>query len=72
MAQHRVKLSKADWEEIYYALQTKKQAVQSGAMGAEDRPGADKAWEKHLDHILSRIGSDGEQAIARGVAPAEK
>jgi hypothetical protein len=64
----RVKLTKADWQEIYYALQTKAIAIASGLYGSEDKLGQDQRWIRDLRRIMSKIGPDGLRAGKCGVA----
>ena len=67
----RVKLTKADWQEIYYALLTKAIAVVCARYGAETRPGQDRLWVRHLRRIMIKIGPDGLRAYKCGVAKAK-
>lgn len=51
-------LSKEDWIEIYYALDTKKSQIEKGEFSMDDR--ADSvAWAQHLRSIMQTIGPDG-------------
>jgi len=54
-----VVLTRSDWTEIYYALEWKR----DGSAAVK----GDKRWTKQLNHILSVIGPDGDQAAERGV-----
>lgn len=49
------KLTAADWEEIYYALDYK---LTSPAAAGDDREA--KRWRAHLRRILKTIGPDGD------------
>lgn len=51
-----VYLSKSDWEEVYYALDSKSYA--GAYIGA--------GWRKHLLAIMQLIGPDGSLAAERG------
>ena len=62
-----VKLTKGDWEEIYYALETKRRMLESRESGEEDDPGEDEEWAAHLKGIQEVIGPDGEGAAEKGV-----
>jgi hypothetical protein len=57
-------LSKADWVEIYYAVESKMKGVSNGEYGTGR---SKKKWVKHLKSIMTAIGPDGEIAIERGV-----
>ena len=64
--QQPIYLSKADWEEIFYALESKMKGVFNGEYGT----GRSKSkWVKHLKSIMATIGPDGEIAIEKGVEP---
>jgi len=67
----RVKLTKADWQEIYYALVTKAIGISSGTYGTETRPGQDRAWIRDLRRITTKIGLEGLRASKCGVARAK-
>lgn len=67
-----VRLTRADWEEIYAALDTKKVALERGeyAPCMEHGPSCsacDIAWIEHLGRILEAIGPDGHDAADLGV-----
>lgn len=51
------KLTKEDWTEIYYALETKLTKVEQGEYGGSKAEG--KKWAKHLGEIIDKIGPDG-------------
>jgi hypothetical protein len=62
-----VVLSREDWAEIYYALETKLSALKLGKYGSEDHSGLDTEWIAHIEAIKERIGPDGLDAALRGV-----
>jgi len=64
-----VTLTEHDWEEIYYALDTKFRAIHRGKYGDEDEPGDHRNWADHLERIMNAVGPDGTEAAARGVEP---
>jgi hypothetical protein len=72
-----VTLSKADWVEIYYALDTKIGLIENGDYGDCDHVEAgvdcpercDESWMEHMRIIMSKIGDDGTVALKEGVAP---
>lgn len=61
-----VTLTREDWAEIYYALDTKLVALKS-SFYREDRSGENAAWIGHLKRIKRRIGPDGKFAARGGV-----
>lgn len=63
-SQQPIYLSKADWEEIYYALESKMKGVFKGEYGTGR---SKRKWVKHLKSIMETIGPDGEIAIEKGV-----
>jgi hypothetical protein len=63
-----ISLTRADWSEIYYALEAKSLALRQGKYRPEDVPGQDPAWMAHLDAIREKIGPDGNTAAHEGVA----
>lgn len=48
-------LPRKDWEEIYYALESKVKAIQAGTYGPEDQPGQDRKWIAHMKSIMKKI-----------------
>ena len=64
-----IMLTQSDWQEIFYALETKKQSLQTGAYGPEDAPGQDAEWIGHLQSIQEKIGIDADLVIKNGVKP---
>lgn len=50
-----VPLSRRDWEEIFYALETKAKLVKDGYYGPEDKPGEDGEWISHMKAIMRKI-----------------
>ncbi len=66
-----ISLTREDWSEIYYALETKSRALRQGRYGPEDEPGQDAAWTAHVEAVKQRIGPDGATAAERGVARSE-
>src|SRR6202040_2364669 len=65
-----ISLTREDWSEIFYALESKALAVRQGQYGSEDASGADSKWITHLDELRRRIGPDGAKASREGVRPA--
>ena len=63
-----ISLTREDWAEIYYALETKALALRQGKYRAEDAPGQDAEWISHLEAVKRAIGPDGATAAQRGVA----
>jgi hypothetical protein len=61
-----IELTRADWAEIFYALELKRDRVKSGLYGE------DHSWSKHLDEILTKLGPDSEIVSERGVAPCQE
>lgn len=57
-----VKFTKEDAEEIYYALDSKRNAIQAGEYELGD-PDADASWIEHLTSIMEHIGADGENLV---------
>jgi hypothetical protein len=52
-------LTKDDWIEIYYALTDKHKWVLSN-IDSNDKSVGMKKWSKHLNKVILKIGSDGE------------
>jgi hypothetical protein len=50
-----VTMAQADWEEAYYALETKVKGIEAGNYGPEDNPGDDEKWIRHLKAIMRKI-----------------
>lgn len=57
------RLSKEDWAEIYYALESKLNAVKVGSYGGSDRDLKIKDWVDHLTRIIETIGPEGSNMI---------
>jgi predicted RNA-binding Zn-ribbon protein involved in translation (DUF1610 family) len=66
-----VQLSSEDWIEIYYALQTKLNALVTGNYGEGDVDCDIEKWKLHLGSVIKQIGDDAEHAIRLGIAPVE-
>src|SRR5207245_2068730 len=49
----RVKLTKEDWLEIYFALHTKVTLI--ATYGTEDEPGQDQAWIRNIRRTMAKI-----------------
>jgi len=65
-----ISLTREDWSEIFYALESKALAVRRGRYGSEEEaPGADFKWITHLDELRRKIGPDGAKAAREGVGP---
>jgi len=56
-------LTEQDASEIFYALDSKRLAIIDGFYGDKDSDVSPQAWAEHLDEIMSKIGSDGEELI---------
>lgn len=63
-----VRLTRKDWAEIYYALETKSLALRQGKYGPEDKARDDAEWIAHIEAVKQAIGHDGAAAAQRGVA----
>jgi len=63
-----ISLTREDWSEIYYALETKSLMLRQGKYGSEDKPGQDAKWIAHIDALRAKIGPDGTAAAHEGVA----
>jgi hypothetical protein len=64
-----ISLTREDWSEIFYALESKALAVRRGRYGSEDASGEDFKWIAHLDELRQMIGPDGAKAAREGVGP---
>jgi hypothetical protein len=64
-----ISLTREDWSEIFYALESKALAVRRGHYGSEEAPGADAKWIAHLNELTEKIGPDGADAAHEGVRP---
>ena len=63
-----ITLTREDWAEIYYALETKALALRQGRYEPEDTPDEDARWLAHIDAIREKIGPDGSSAARDGIA----
>ena len=63
-----ITLTRKDWAEIYYALETKSLALRQGKYRPEDKSRQDAEWIAHLEAVKEAIGPDGATAAQRGVA----
>lgn len=68
-----VKLTREQWAEIYYALDSKAGLIENGDYGACDHgedctEQCDETWVKDLRAIMAAIGPDGSNAYVRGTA----
>ena len=61
-----ISLTREDWSEIFYALESKVLAVRQGRYCFEDAADADAKWIAHLDELRQRIGPDGAKAAHEG------
>lgn len=59
-----LELTKDDWVEIYYALESKAIAIDHGAYA--DCGKMKKEWIAHLRGIMDKIGPDGENMYGEG------
>lgn len=50
-----IKLSKEQWIEIYYALDTKINLMKDGFFGPEDKRGDNKRWAEDMKEIMELI-----------------
>ena len=66
-----ITLTREDWAEIYYALETKALALRQGRYDPEDTPGEDTRWLAHLDAVREKIGPDGITAARAGITPTK-
>ncbi len=62
-----ISLTREDWSEIYYALETKSLALRQGKYEPEGEPGQDGEWITHLEAVREKIGPDGATAAREGV-----
>ena len=61
-----MRLSREDWAEIYYALDSKRTLILEGKYD-DDEDTADtvlQEWAAHLEGIMEAIGPDGTVALA--------
>jgi len=63
-----IRLTRKDWAEIYYALETKSLALRQGKYGPQDKARQDAEWIAHIEAVKQTIGPDGASAAQRGVA----
>lgn len=52
-----VHLSNAEWQEIYYSLESKVNAIKAGYYGPENKRGEDKRWIGDINSIMEKIAS---------------
>jgi hypothetical protein len=50
-----IPLPREDWEEMYYALESKIKSIQAGDYGKEDEPGQDRKWIAHMKAIMKKL-----------------
>jgi hypothetical protein len=50
-----IAFKKSDWEEIYYALESKVNAIERGYYGPEENPGEDEDWIEHIRELMAVI-----------------
>jgi hypothetical protein len=62
-----ISLTREDWSEIYYALETKSLALRQGKYRPEDEPGQEADWITHIEAVREKIGPDGATAALKGV-----
>lgn len=55
MASASISLTKEQWGEIYYALDTKARLIKDGFYGPEEKRGANKRWIEDIQEIMTRI-----------------
>ncbi len=67
-----IKLSLAEWSEIYYALDTKAMQLRNGDFGESDEDCDVDAWADHLDRIAETIGEDGRNMYPEREVPDER
>ncbi len=63
-----ISLTREDWAEIYYALETKSLALRQGKYGRDDNARNGAEWIAHIEAVKQMIGPDGNNAAERGVA----
>jgi hypothetical protein len=71
-------LSREDWAEIYYALDTKAKLIEDGEYGCcehKETPDGgdcpedcDGEWLRHLQAVMDKIGPDGTDALLKGTS----
>ena len=57
-------LTKEDWVEIYYALDSKAAGIKNGEYSADKKHA--RQWSSHLREIMTKIGPDGENMTGGG------
>jgi hypothetical protein len=62
-----ISLTREDWAEIYYALETKSLALRQSKYRPENEPGQDAEWIAHMDAIREKIGPDGTYAAREDI-----
>jgi hypothetical protein len=62
-----ISLTREDWSEIYYALETKSLALRQGKYEPEGELGQDAEWISHIEAVKEKIGPDGATAALEGV-----
>jgi hypothetical protein len=73
-----IELTKEDWVEIYYALDTKIGKIEAGDYnGFEPTESSPVNWAKHLQSIMEKIGPDGDKMyqqieLLKGAARADE
>jgi hypothetical protein len=66
-----VLLTGGDWEEIYYALESKIHYIRDGLRSGkgqecDEEDLISKRWINHLNEIIHKIGPDGIEAAKKG------
>jgi pyruvate-formate lyase-activating enzyme len=51
----KIEFRRKDWEEIFYALESKAKMIELGYYGPETREGENEDWIEHLTQILAVI-----------------
>jgi hypothetical protein len=67
-------LTASDWEEIYYALDTKLSRLKNGDYEKcleHAKCTCSEEWIAHINNIMDAIGPDGDDAFQRGVVSLE-
>ena len=52
-----ISLTKEQWAEIYYALDTKAHLIKDGFFGPEEKRGQNKRWIEDMKEIMTTISN---------------
>ena len=67
-----IRLTRKDWAEIYYALETKSLALRQGKYGPQDKARQDAEWIAHIEAVKQTIGPDGAMTKEAGEAISQR